>query len=67
MCQRFLYDNIISFVGAWVLFIFTLSLWYWIAGLCNHFYIRKHSVSVSFVRNLFGPFKELLWSYWSSC
>ena len=65
MCQRFLYDNLISFIGAWLLFLLTLSIWYWIACFCNMFYLKKHSVYTN--DEFLQPFHELRWRYWSSC
>lgn len=67
MCQRYLYDNLISFIGAWLLFIFTLSLWYWIACICNMHYVNKWSIGVRTLRDFLEPFHELTWSYWHKC
>ena len=64
MIQRFLYDNLISFIGAWIIFLLTLSLWYWIAGILNHIYIKKRSISNGF-KDILEPFRELNYKYWS--
>ena len=63
MCQRYLYDNLISVIGAWLLFLITLSLWYWIACIANMNYIKKHSIWDK--KDFLQPFKELKWSYWN--
>ena len=63
MIERYLYDCLISFIGAWFLFIFSLSLWYWISGLCNYMYIKKRN-RYSDKDAIFQPFNELKWKYW---
>ena len=63
MCERFLYDNLISFIGAWVLCIFTLTLWYWVSSIANMLYIKKHSVWNC--NDFFEPWWELRWDYWN--
>ena len=65
MIKRFLYDNLISFIGAWILFILTLSLWYWIAGIINHIHIKKRSITHGFLNDVLEPFRELSFKYWS--
>lgn len=65
MCERFLYDNLISFIGAWLLCILTLTLWYWIACICNMIYIKKYSIWNK--EHFFEPFNELKWKYWNKC
>lgn len=63
MINRFLYDNLISFIGAWFLFLITLSLWYWVACIINMIDIKKHSIW--YHNDFFQPFNELRWTYWA--
>lgn len=63
MCKRYLYDNLISIIGAYMLLIFTLSLWYWFSCIANMIYVKKHSIWNK--RDFFEPFEELKWKYWN--
>lgn len=67
MCRRFLFDNIISIIGAWLLLILTLGLFYLIFAICEYYYMKKHSYIESFKEMLKQVFCELKYSYWNRC
>lgn len=53
MCRRYLFDCLISVIGAWLLLILTLGLFYIIFAFCEYKYMKKHSYDKP-------PFKEVL-------
>ena len=64
MCRRHLFDSLISVIGAWLLLILTLGLFYIIFCICEYKYINKHSIETPFKEILRESKYELTFSYW---
>lgn len=67
MCNRFDFDNILSLIGAWLLFLCTCGLYFVIWSLFEYFYQIKYSVRSSFFHIFVESLHELTIDYWWSC
>lgn len=68
MVRRHLYDNIISTIGAWLLLILTLGLFYLVFAICEYYHMKKYCYmnKRDFKKVLKEVFHELKYSYWKN-
>lgn len=65
MNRRYLFDSLIGVIGAWLLLILTLGLFYIIFCICEYKYMKKHSFDKPPFKDILKECKhELMFKYW---
>lgn len=67
MIKRFAFDNTISLIGAWLILIMTIGLYYIIWAIIEYIQQKKYSYETKFIEIIGEQIEELKPSYWWSC
>lgn len=65
MSRRYLFDGLISVIGAWLIFILTLGQFYIIFSICEYKYMNKHTFGKTYFKDVLREsLYELTFKYW---